>query len=64
MTTNQMARKLAAERCDEAGATLGKVSSARIADHPSGTKKIQGHVPPITIGMKNHGPHPCSLDVT
>ena len=61
MTTNQIARKLAAER---RAALSDEASRVRIADHPSGTKKIQGHAPPITIGMKNHGPHPCSLDVT
>ena len=61
---NQMTRKRAAARRDGAGALSGKPLSARIADHPSGTKKIHGQVPPITIGMKNHGPHPCSLDAT
>ena len=48
----------------EGAAESAKSASARIADHPSGTKKIHGHIPPITIGMKNHGPHPCSLDET
>ncbi len=63
ITTNQMPRKVAAERCCS-GLLSERTPPARIADHPSGTKKIHGQVPPTIIGMKNHGPHPCSFELT
>ena len=54
--------EFAAARRDGSGRASRSELPVRIADHPSGTKKIHGQTPPITIGTKNHGPHPCSVE--